>query len=362
MWASFSFLVIQKMPSPVEAFYWFAGAISYTFLHYISLIFIGLLIRGCENKKWIYALAMSALAVIVGGSQYTTVLITVIITTFLIVIENKRLHRYRWIPVVVLYIGFAVTLLAPGNYVRREGTAGMPAFMAIISSFKEAIKYLRYGWSPLAVAVLVFSVPIIWKIIRRTENKYRYRYPGVVFFFLFCIFAAGFTPSLYGVGNSDAGRIQNQIFLLFYIMVFAAVFYGLGWLNEKMRHSKREGFQDLHTIFEILEKYSTRLWIWGEAIVLLVFAGTSDKNAFSSVSALRSLANGEAKTYYTEAQERLTDYKNPDVTVVEVEPFSVKPHVLYFTDIVEEGEPNYWINEDIAAYYGKKKVILRKSQ
>ena len=118
----------------------------------------------------------------------------------------------------------------------------------------------------------------------------------------------------------------------------------------------------MHTVISVLGKYTAVLQGIFFVLVLLIFAGTSDKNTFSSVSALRSLANGEAKTYYGEAQERLTDYKNPDVTVVEAEPFSVKPHVLYFTDIVEEGEPNYWINENIAAYYGKEKVILRKSQ
>ena len=115
-------------------------------------------------------------------------------------------------------------------------------------------------------------------------------------------------------------------------------------------------------MISIIGKYEKALQGICLVLMLLVFVGTSDKNTFSSLSALRSLANGEAKTYYAEAQERLADYTNPDVSVVEVKPFSAKPHVLYFTDVVEEGEPNYWINENIAAYYGKEKVILQKTQ
>ena len=160
----------------------------------------------------------------------------------------------------------------------------------------------------------------------------------------------------------DSGRIKNQLQSLFYLLAFFDIFYGLGWLARKTEEGEKEVYRDMHTVISVLGKYTAVLQGIFFVLVLLVFAGTSDKNTFSSVSALRSLANGEAKTYYAEAQERLTDYKNPDVTVVEAKPFSAKPHVLYFTDIVEEGEPNYWINENIAAYYGKEKVILRKSQ
>ena len=76
------------------------------------------------------------------------------------------------------------------------------------------------------------------------------------------------------------------------------------------------------------------------------------------MSALRSLLNGEAQAYYEQAQERLVLYQDESVSIVEIEPFRVKPRVLFFTDIVEEGNANYWINENIAQYYDKEKVLL----
>ena len=60
-------------------------------------------------------------------------------------------------------------------------------------------------------------------------------------------------------------------------------------------------------------------------------------------------------------QERLVLYEDENLTIVEVEAFSVRPKVLYFTDVVAEGDANYWINENIAQYYGKEKVVLREN-
>ncbi len=366
IWALFTFMNIQTMRSPAEGFYWFAGAVSYTGLHYLAILFVGFMLWGNEisgmRNKIIYMLAASVLAFIAGGSQYTTELICVILWVFFLVVCNKKIGWHRLVPGCILCIGFLVSLLAPGNMARRGETNGMSAVSAILHSFTEAAHFARQSISPLFVVVLLALLPCIWKMVTENKKKWRFRYPLVVFFFSYCVFAASFTPSLYGVGNIDAGRIKNQIQIVFYLLVYADAFYGLGWLARKTGEGEREVYCDMHTVISVLGKYTAVLQGIFFVLVLLVFAGTSDKNTFSSVSALRSLANGEAKTYYGEAQERLTDYKNPDVTVVEAEPFSVKPHVLYFTDIVEEGEPNYWINENIAAYYGKEKVILRKSQ
>ena len=366
IWALLSFLTIQTMPSPSEAFFWYAGAIAYTTLHYLLFVFTALQIWSGKltktGHKAVYAAGASLLALIVGGSQYTTGLLAVIETVFSFVVVNRKIKWQQIIPGGVLMIGFGISMCSPGNSMRQSGTTGMAPVKAILLSFVQALHYAKEWVTPLFLLVVLFLLPVMGKVIRESKKKYRYAYPLIVWFFSFCLFAAGFAPSLYGVGNVNAGRIQNQLQGLFYFLLFIDIFYGMGWLYNKCERKEKQIYQDMCDIVGILAKYKTGLQAACFVCLLLVFAGTADKNTFSSISALRSLTNGEAKTYYAEAQERLADYKNPNVTVVEVEPFSVKPHVLYFTDIVEEGEPNYWINENIAAYYGKEKVILRKSQ
>lgn len=366
IWALLSFLVIQTVPSPSEAFFWYAGAIAYTTLHYLLFVFTALQIWSGKlvktGNKAAYAIGASLLALIVGGSQYTTGLLAVIGTVFLFVVVNRKIKWQQIIPGIFLMIGFGISMCSPGNSMRQSGTTGMAPVKAILLSFVQAVQYTKEWITPFFVVIVLFLLPVMGKVIRESKKKYRYAHPLIVWFFSFCLFAAGFAPSLYGVGNVDSGRIKNQLQSLFYLLIFFDIFYGLGWMARKTGEGEKEVYRDMHTVISVLGKYTAVLQGIFFVLVLLIFAGTPDKNTFSSVSALRSLANGEAKTYYTEAQERLVDYKNPDVTVVEAEPFSVKPHVLYFTDIVEEGEPNYWINENIAAYYGKEKVILRKMQ
>ena len=161
------------------------------------------------------------------------------------------------------------------------------------------------------------------------------------------------------MGNIDAGRIKNQINIIFYLIFYADVFYGLGWMAAKLAGEEKELYRDIRTVISIIGKYTKTLQWVCMILIMVVFVGTADKNTFSTISAVRSLTKGEAQTYYMEAEERLQDYKNPAISTVEAAPFSVKPHVLYFTDIVEKNDPNYWINENIADFYGKKEVILK---
>ena len=299
--ALLSFLVIQTMPSPSEAFFWYAGAIAYTTLHYLLFVFTALQIWSGKltktGHKAAYAIGASLLALIVGGSQYTTGLLAVIGTVFLFVVVNRKIKWQQIIPGVFLMIGFGISMCSPGNSMRQSGTTGMAPVKAILLSFVQALHYAKEWVTPLFLLVVLFLLPVMGKVIRESKKKYRYAYPLIVWFFSFCLFAAGFAPSLYGVGNVDSGRIKNQLQSLFYLLAFFDIFYGLGWLARKTGEGEKEVYRDMHTVISVLGKYTAVLQGIFFVLVLLVFAGTSDKNTFSSVSALRSLANGEAKTY-----------------------------------------------------------------
>lgn len=364
IWALFSFITIETMPSPSEAFYWYAGAIAYTTLHYLLFVFLTLEIWSGKlihtKQKRIYVIACSMLALILGGSQYTTGLLAVIGTTFFIIILNKKIKWHQVFPILFLYIGFGISLCSPGNRARQSNAVGMTPIKAIYSSFGEAFHFGKDWITPLFILTILILLPVMNKLIKQNKNEYKYAYPAGVCFFSLCIFASGFTPSLYGVGNVSSGRIHNQLHILFYVLSLVDIFYILGWLNNRLDNSKKEVYKDIRNVINIFTKYES--WLQGFFFVclVLVFVGTSDKNTFSSISALRSLISGEAHSYYAEAQIRLNDYHNDDMPIVEVNPFSAKPYVLYFTDVAEEGEQNYWINESIAEYYGKEKVLLRK--
>ena len=78
----------------------------------------------------------------------------------------------------------------------------------------------------------------------------------------------------------------------------------------------------------------------------------------ASVSAVYSLANGEAAQYDDEAWERYFLYTDPLKEEVVVSEFSVKPEILFHSDITEN--PKNWKNRCVKKFFGKKSVRVKK--
>ena len=72
------------------------------------------------------------------------------------------------------------------------------------------------------------------------------------------------------------------------------------------------------------------------------------------------LFNGEAKQYDKEAWERYFIYSDPSREHIVVKEFSVKPEIIFHSDITED--PKNWKNSCVKRYFGKKSVKLEKSK
>lgn len=366
VWLLWMFLILQTMVSPAEGIYWYSGSMGYTILQYFMLLLFYFLLKCGESKKKsqriYYACIIMIYAFAIGGCQYITALECVLWYGIYLMAHRKKIKRWELSGGIALGAGFLLSVLAPGNAQRQELTNGMSPVSAILHSFTEAFRYAKEWMSPMFFVIVLLSIPFIWKIIQKQKEEYSFRYPVLVFALAGCFFSASFTPALYGVGNVTAGRILNLTQGIFYIMVWVVLYYCLGWLNYQINHTKSEFFADCATIIKTLGKYFLTCRWFGLLAILLVLVGTGDKNTFSSISALRSLLSGEARTYRAEADERLLLYLDETVDIVEIEPFSVKPKVLFFNDLQEEDSVEYWINESVAAYYQKEKVMLSNSQ
>ncbi len=369
VWVIFCFLQLQTMPAMVETIFWYSGGTCYTVAQGVFFLFFAILFSGedCENKskKIVYGIGVCVLAFLVGGCQYTIVLEALIWFVFYMLYQfifEKKIPNLsvKVAGFLTLFTGAMLNLTAPGNLVRRRNSGnGMGALEAIIQSFMWAIRRITEWMSPMFFAVILLAILVIWNIQSRSEKKNRYPYPILMLLFSFCVVASCFTASLYGVGGASAGRIQNQVQGFFYLIVFFDIFYVVGFIQRKARESEVGLYADLIKVAEILSKYRLVFQWLVLALVCLIWIGTGDKNTFNSISATRSLLNGEAVQYYAENKSRLKLYQNSDLQMVEIEAFSVKPKLLYFDDLVgNEEDINYWINESIAAYYGKEKVLL----
>lgn len=366
VWAVLQIILLQTMPSPAETIYWYCGVTSYTFAQGFFFLFFGVLFAldmETEGRKRIgEAVVLIVLGFLAGGCQYTICLETLIWYAFYLMFSGRKIRPGKILAALSLVAGAAINILAPGNQVRKNKSGGgMGAVSAIIESFSWAMRSVKEWVGPMLIVVVLLLVPVIWHILSKSEKKGTYRHPAAVVLLSFCVFASCYTASLYGLGDASAGRIQNQVQSFFYILLFIDLFYILGYIQYKGSGKQNGLCADICKAAEIFSRYRLN-YMWIMLFCLgLVLIGTGDKNKFASVSATRSLVLGEADQYYSEYEERLSIYHDSSISSPVLEPYSVRPKVLFNSDLVSDEEDiDYWVNKSVAEYYGKEKVMLRK--
>ena len=202
---SMLFITVQCMVGKVEMFYWYSGAVNYTFLHGMSLIFLALLIDAVykEGKKRSLTLAIaSVMGFLVGGGNQMTPLnvAIVLVSSMLIIIWKKKWKAYKaWlIPMISFFAGFGLYLIAPGNYVRASVASGMNPIKAVFVSFYYCLDIVLGEWTTWPVLLLiVLLVLFFWKMTR--HSSFDFAFPGIVVLFGFCVVSAMFTTALFDI-------------------------------------------------------------------------------------------------------------------------------------------------------------------
>ena len=360
------FLVVQTMTSPVEGLYWYASAIAYTFLHYNMFIFFAFFLQ-YRKRNGISSILLFPILMIysflMGGTQYTTGLECVLWIAIYLGLFYKKIRWQDIFIFISLLGGLMTSLLAPGNAMRREGfSRGMSSVKAIIYSFINAVKYGIVWISPMLILIILVMLPTIWIIVKTSEKQYRYNFPAIVTILSFCLYAACFTPTLYGTGSASIERVLNQIQVIYYVLLFINLFYWVGYFQKKIGESNKESAGDFKKLLSIGGKYIKQYQWCVLLLIVAVWILTPNKNTFSSISAIRSLCTGEAVTYQEENMERLKILRDENITVAELEKHTVKPKLLYYCDIDNEQGFYYWINSAMANYYNKDQVILKESE
>ena len=347
--------IIQEMPSPVEGYFWYCGAVGYVFLHAFYFCLVGTFIcaDNTRNSNIVRDILISIGAFFMGGSHYITALECAIFFVMYIGISlfnKEKILWWKWSATVLFFIGFAIQIFAPGNTVRQGASSGMSAFTAIGSSFLYALKFGYHWLSFLKIIIFILVTPWMWRLLEYSRVRFTVRRGLFVLALSFGVYASCFTAPLYGVGNINAGRVQDLIYIMLYVICAIDYYYLLGLIKTKLR------MNNTATRFTIHSKVYIIMLISGVLIALL--SGVSNKNRYVTFSAVESLVKGEAKIYYEETMERYKLLNDETIKEVKLQPYSVHPYVLFSGDIVEEGNEDFWVNHAVQRYYAKDKVVL----
>lgn len=354
------FLIMQTFVSAADGIYWYNGALHYVFMQSVLLFMAAVILafrtaRG-TGKRVLYLVLAAVLGFLCGGANLLTALQSLLLYGVVLladlVLTKKREHLLLIIPFLVNLAGFMLNVLAPGNTIRETTAEGMGAVLAIVLSFYWALVFIAEWMTPIVLAGFLLLLPVIGLCTKDAEHKFIH--PLLAAFVSYCVFAAMFTPTLYAMGSEGPDRCKNVMRIMLYLLVFANLVNGSGYLRER---KKPCGDCPLVSGGSVILRHKS---LWMSAMLcgmLFLFLFAANKNTYTSISALRSIANGEAARYYEENQTRLALYQDPDLAEVTVQPLTVKPYLLYKTDVGNEGSMDYWVTLAIEKYYQKKVTV-----
>ncbi len=372
-------LQILYTPSAVESFYWYTGAVNYTFVFGLSMILTALFLKlGLGNTKgWKYGLTAAAacvLSVAVGGDNYSTSL-----STFLFMLCSYallpvfcgqaaasgkwfdravfgRLLRRTWYLVVLTGGSLLACILAPGNAKRLEGNFGGAttgnALVAVLQSLWRSFTNI-WSWTDVKILLMVLVIlPFVWLAVK--NMRYEFRFPGIFTLFTFGLYASQITSNLYVDGTTGGGRVAAILYYSYHVWLVGNVWYWTGWLCR--RRQSWPAF--LERVFSAAGPFVRRFLIPYCAVAGIILAGviyTFDLKEISSYRAYRDWRQGWAQQYAAEWRERLEVLHDETVTQVEFAPLSVYPETMLYTDLQDQ-DGYIWVNKACANYYGKEYI------
>lgn len=362
----------------VEAFYWYSGAINYTFTFGMAFFWLGLLIRlvyesdeKVRHRKIIWA---SIWAFFMGGANYLSALELAICSVLLLFVfvmvklgkfdiqgiddGQRKAFSSIWIPLVINLIGFSFSCFGPGNSNRFAETTQMSPVKAVLVSLYDTFDMLfndMTRWEVLVV--LLMLVPIFWKMAG--ELKVRLEHSLLFTLFAFLLVSSNMTPPIFATANIDAGRLKALAFMEFVFMMVLVIFYltavARQYFDQKyMNNIKHDESGDVNTFSPVLSM------IIACCVVIFVIGSVlsikPEPEYYSCTSALYDIVSGSAAAYKQENTERLEIFRDDSIKNAELIEYSVHPEMLFYMDVTPD--TSEWINQATAIYYEKETTVL----
>lgn len=343
-------MVLMLIYSAQTGFYWYNGGVHYVGMHSFMLLLAAAWIKMLTGKGKISAVFLflwSLLgAVLAGGANYVTALQGLLLGLSLVALGLllRKTRVFLLMPSLFVY-GFAFykNIIAPGNNTRKNalGWKQGDALSAILNSFVEAIRHTGIFTGPITIAIMILLIPLICYIVKRT--KFTFRFPGLISLWSFCLFATGFTPSLYVLGNAGLSRTLNAVKITFQLLLLFNEIYWIGYL-QKERHTEEQERPCVWWFYPLV----------GSAMLLIFCLTSNQAGNYSAYGAYYYVHTGEAYNFHQEYLERVELLKSEEPNVV-LKPYVYRPWFLCAGELSDD--PDNESNRSLASWYGKSSVI-----
>ena len=357
-------IIIQLMyaPYPVESFYWYSGAFSYTFINGLAIILYSLFLQLAENdishsKRIIISLIAAMICIIVAAGNYTTMVwafLTIAIHSAYYFISMRAKFKKIVFLLPVYMISSAISFLAPGrsntfstNY--SGGENGYSFIETIFLSLHRTLLNIISWTNVVIIMVMLLTIPFM--IMATKKTKLKFRFPALITFISFGIYSSMLSPTIYAQGNNGGGRTGDILYYMYIMWMIVNVFYWAGWLITRPALSKlRNSSIDAFLIAYFL--------VTSGILLALIFK--SDWRKINQYNAYRDIKQGWAKQYSIEWEERLVVLHDDSIKNPVFDHLSVNPETILYADLQDE-KGYTWVNDACAEYYCKNSITVNVS-
>lgn len=348
---------VQCLSAPLHSFFWWNGAVYYTFTYGMFLLYVDCLVRllleerPCRVGIWLPGVV---LGIFLGGSNYVSALLGALLAglTLCYVLFGRR-ERLR--PALALFLAlavpFVVSMAAPGNRVRQGYETAMPPLEAIGASIAQAWEDCLDWPNWLTLVCFLALIPLLWSLTGVRQR--RFPLPVLFSLFTFLLFAAQNAPHFYAESIPGPERLRNIIYFSHYWLILINAFYWLGWVRRAILPHIKQYLPSEPAVGRL-----NAAWLAALALILLGWL----PHYWPELTAVRcsaALTDGSAAAYARERDARIPILLDPEVTDPRFAPLEHRPDLLYLGDITED--PRNWHNNTVAVFYGKRSVALTVS-
>lgn len=356
------FFSIQYMPYIRGGIFWYSAMINYTFPYGVTLAAFVWIDKWMEDGKWKYLLYLCLFYTFLGGSGYLCIVLNFEIIVLIVIksMINKDKNRkkrslFMLLPLILLMVGFIISLLSPGNAV-RGGDSYEFGIVKVLNTLCQCIiegasAIPRNFWEiKLFVVILPFLTVLLWNTLNTKLCTFKFKNPVMATILIYLIYCSVYAPGIYSESDLSGG-VYDTIYFVFVLSYFMIVLYWIGYIKNKVNEEKDSMLSWIKKIDVIqLEKVV--------AILTIVICVLGANFLFSSTACKLSydfIVTGQLADFEEQMQERLAILNDPEIQYVVLPEMNDQQGPLMHMPLM--ADPNAYTNHATARFYGKESVV-----
>lgn len=355
-------LVLLWLPSPTEAFYWLVSAQDYIGACIMGFLLLALISRLPANPHPLRRRALWGLTGILcfftpAFSEMTACIALILALLLVPHWYRARVARGWWWLLGLAALGGALTLVAPGNFVRMNKSAETASIQPLHALFSTtvAVAYTLVNWigTGILVPVTVLLLPVFQRLAQRRAAPALQRltqYPLVWPLWLLGSLYATFALTYLSIDRSPPERCRNVLYIFFIVSWLLSVY---GWIAWRVRHEK-PAFQVAGPVQALLAGLIVvSLWSDHDPTLNRI---NQNRGLNAVFAAYRDLFSGRAAQYDREQRARYHRLTAPGPPDLVLPALTVQLESIHFEEF--SSNPHWWGNESFIATFDKRTMRI----